>query len=48
MMKAVREGNLLAMNADLLFRPTLRFVDGTEQLCELIDRARQSPAADAP
>ena len=48
MMKAVREGQLLAMNADLLFRPTLRFMDGTQQLCELIDRARESPVPEAP
>lgn len=40
MMKAVKNDRLMAMNADLLFRPTLRFLEGAEELCRLIDSAR--------
>lgn len=37
---AVVNQQMYAINADRLFRPTLRFLEGTEELCEWIDRAR--------
>lgn len=39
-MSAVTNQQMYAINADRLFRPTLRFMEGTKELCELIDRAR--------
>lgn len=38
--KAVREGHLLAVNADLLSRATPRMLDGISELCGLLDFAR--------
>lgn len=39
-LSAVANEQIYAINADRLFRPTLRFMEGTEELCELIDQAR--------
>lgn len=38
--KAVRDGHLLAVNADLLSRATPRMLDGIAELCGLMDFAR--------
>ena len=37
---AVRAGNLFTVDANLLHRPGPRFVDGVEQICAVLDRAR--------
>ncbi len=37
---AVRRGNLFHINPDLMQRHTARLLDGTEQLCALLDAAR--------
>jgi iron complex transport system substrate-binding protein len=37
---AVQAGNLLTVDAALLHRPGPRFIDGAEQLCAALDRAR--------
>ena len=37
---AVRRGNLLVVDANLLHRPGPRFVEGLEQLCTVLERAR--------
>ena len=39
---AVKTGNLFTMDAMLLHRPGPRFLDGAEQLCVALDRARAS------
>lgn len=39
---AVKAGNLFTMDAMLLHRPGPRFLDGAEQLCRNLDRARAS------
>jgi iron complex transport system substrate-binding protein len=39
-MTAVAEGNLFTVPADWLVRPTPRFLQGAEALCERLDRAR--------
>lgn len=39
---AVANGSLYAVNADLLHRPGPRFLDGVEELCAVIDRARRN------
>jgi iron complex transport system substrate-binding protein len=41
---AVRAGNLYAVDAMLLHRPGPRFLDGVEQLCATLDRARAALA----
>ncbi len=38
---AVKNGQLYALNADLLSRPSARILDGIEGLCGFLDRARQ-------
>lgn len=40
-MLAVRRGNLFGIDADLVHRAGPRFVEGAEQLCERVERARQ-------
>ena len=40
---AVRAGNLFTVDAMLLHRPGPRFLDGVEQLCAAMDRARVVP-----
>lgn len=39
-LRAVRTGNLYAIDPDLLQRPSLRLLDGARQLCETLDAAR--------
>ena len=39
---AVRAGNLYAVDAMLLHRPGPRFLDGVEQICATLDRARNA------
>jgi len=39
-LRAVREGHLISVPADLLQRHTLRILDGAEQLCEALDGVR--------
>jgi iron complex transport system substrate-binding protein len=39
---AVARGNLFVVDANLLHRAGPRFVDGTEQLCAALDRAREN------
>ncbi len=39
---AVKNQQLKAIDADIVNRPTQRFIDGTRALCELIDGARHS------
>ncbi len=41
---AVRAGNLYAVDAMLLHRPGPRFIDGVEQICATLDRARAALA----
>ena len=38
--EAVKGQHLYSLNADLINRPTLRSVQGLEQVCQLLDRAR--------
>lgn len=38
---AVREGNLFEVDADIVHRPTPRFLDGVEALCAALDAARR-------
>jgi iron complex transport system substrate-binding protein len=38
---AVANGALFTVNADLLHRPGPRFVDGVEELCAALDKARR-------
>ncbi len=38
---AVAQGNLLVVDGNLLHRPGPRFLDGVDQLCALLDAARQ-------
>ena len=38
---AVRKGNLFEIEADIVQRPTPRFLDGVEALCDALDAARQ-------
>jgi len=40
-MTAVKRGNLLTVNGELLTRPGPRVVDGAEQLCESLEAVRQ-------
>jgi iron complex transport system substrate-binding protein len=40
-MTAVKRGNLLTVNGELLTRPGPRAVEGAEQLCEMLDEVRQ-------
>jgi iron complex transport system substrate-binding protein len=40
---AVAHGNLFVVDANLLHRAGPRFVDGAEQLCAALDRARENP-----
>lgn len=44
-MRAVRNGQLYAMPADLLQRHTPRILDGAERLCAILDAARAQRAA---
>lgn len=44
---AVARDKLFVVDADLLHRPGPRFVDGAEQLCAVIDRARANAAGQA-
>jgi iron complex transport system substrate-binding protein len=44
---AVRDGNLVAADGNLLHRPGPRFVDGGDQLCAALDGARQNARAQA-
>jgi iron complex transport system substrate-binding protein len=37
---AVRDGNLILVDADLLSRPGVRILDGIDKLCAAVDRAR--------
>lgn len=39
---AVARGNLFVVDANLLHRPGPRFIDGAEELCVALDRARQN------
>jgi iron complex transport system substrate-binding protein len=39
-MTAVRNGNLMTLNADLINRAGPRMIDGTAQLCEKLEEAR--------
>jgi iron complex transport system substrate-binding protein len=39
---AVSKGQIKNINADVMNRPTLRFLEGTRQVCELIEIARQA------
>ncbi len=41
--RAVRSGRLYAINSDTLARATPRMVDGVEELCRALDRARAQP-----
>ena len=41
---AVKAGNLFTVDAMLLHRPGPRFLDGVEQLCTTLDRARAMAA----
>lgn len=41
-LKAALDGHSYRMNPDQLFRPGPRLIDATEQLCEHLDKARQS------
>jgi iron complex transport system substrate-binding protein len=41
-MPAVRGNRLFVVDANLLHRPGPRFVDGVEQLCDVVERARDS------
>ena len=41
-MAAVRGNRLFVVDANLLHRPGPRFVDGVQQLCDVVDRARES------
>lgn len=43
---AVRHHHLLTVDADLLHRPGPRFVDGVQQLCDALARARGAVAAE--
>ena len=45
---AVAQGNLFAVDGNLLHRPGPRFLDGVEQLCAVLDTARQRAGAAAP
>ncbi|MBQ0755807.1 MAG: hypothetical protein KBT54_01775, partial [Amphritea sp.] len=38
---ASRDGQLYRLNEDLLYRPTMRILDGAEQMCKLIQQARE-------
>jgi iron complex transport system substrate-binding protein len=40
---AVKRGNLYALNADLLSRPSARILDGVAGLCGILDEARLTP-----
>ena len=42
---AVAQGNLLVVDGNLLHRPGPRFIDGVEQLCSVLDAARQRGGA---
>jgi len=44
-LRAVREGHLISVPADLLQRHTLRILDGAEQLCAALERVRQAAMA---
>lgn len=46
-MKAVRGGHLYFVPPDILQRHSPRILDGAEQLCTLVDRARSIPGANA-
>lgn len=37
---ASRDGQLYKLNEDLLYRPTMRILDGAEQMCKLIQQSR--------
>ncbi len=43
-LRAVREGHLISVPADLLQRHTLRILDGAEQLCAVLDEVRATAA----
>ncbi len=43
-LRAVREGHLISVPADLLQRHTLRILDGAEQLCKALDEVRATAA----
>ncbi len=40
-LRAVREGQLIGLPADLLQRPTLRLLEGAQQLCEALETVRR-------
>ena len=42
---AVKRGNLYALNADLLSRPSMRILDGVAGLCAILDEARSKGAS---
>jgi len=44
-LRAVRDGQLYAMPADLLQRHTPRILDGAERLCAILEQARIRRAA---
>jgi ABC-type Fe3+-hydroxamate transport system substrate-binding protein len=44
---AVQAGNLYTVDAMLLHRPGPRFLDGVEQICRTLDRARAALAQGA-
>ncbi|HEX22419.1 MAG TPA: cobalamin-binding protein [Chromatiales bacterium] len=43
-LRAVREGHLISVPADLLQRHTLRILDGAKQLCKALDEVRATAA----